>query len=79
MVEEGLGFEGFEGDDFEAAGAADAEFGAEEVDRGGFGGDVEFLDESLAWASVAVVYSKCRTRQKRQEKQQAKHRAVPTR
>ena len=34
LVEEGLGFEGVEGDDFEAAGTANAELGAEEVDRG---------------------------------------------
>lgn len=42
-VEEGLRFEGLERDNFEAAGTADAEFGFEEVDGGGFGGDVEFL------------------------------------
>ena len=43
LVKEGLRFESFEGDDFETAGAADAELGAEEVDRGGFGGNVELL------------------------------------
>ena len=42
-IEQSLGLEGIEGDDFEAAGAADAEFGAEEVDGGAFCWDVEFL------------------------------------
>lgn len=42
-VEEGLRLEGFHRDDFEAAGAADAELGFEEVDGGGFGRDVDFL------------------------------------
>lgn len=32
LIEQGLRFEGFEGDDFEAFGAADAELAAEEVD-----------------------------------------------
>lgn len=44
LVEEGLRFEGLEGDDFEAAGAGDAELGLEEVDGRGFGGDVEFFE-----------------------------------
>lgn len=43
MIEKGLCFESLEADYFESTGACDAELGAEEINRRGFGRDIKFL------------------------------------
>lgn len=50
LVEKRLGDERVEGNDFEAAGAADAKGGAKEVDRVGFRGDIKFLKSCLGFS-----------------------------
>lgn len=60
LVEEGLCFEGFQGDDLETSCAGHAEFGFEEMDGGGFGGDVEFFVR-FEFVLAAVEHLACET------------------
>ena len=48
LVEQGLSLGGFQRDDFEAFGTSDTKSRAEVVHRGGFGWDVELLEQLLA-------------------------------
>ena len=55
LVEKRLGNERVESHDFEAPRAADAQGGAEEMDRVSFGGNVEFLMRNVrTWDKISV-------------------------
>jgi hypothetical protein len=54
LIEKRLCFEGFEGNDFEAARAADTELGSQEVDGRGFCRNVELL-KVYGWLVVATA------------------------